>query len=195
MHRDAVSDEMLGISTSPPESEQSLGGGGADSSWIGCPRSLGSGQKMEIKRMSIRRLAERRPGALTRRGLEMMHTQLNTEGEEVSDEGVWTPVCQRYYLSILLPLLQATNSKEEKRELRTLVTALDLGIRGRNAQCLDTLMQRVKSKTMALAGNAPEAAQYLELMIDKAILTSPEEEEICLQIHRQDLKHQRLKRD
>ena len=125
-----------------------------------------------------------------------MHAQLTTEGEEVSDEGVWTPVCQRCYLSILLPLLQATISKEEKRELRTLVTALDLGIRGRNAQCLDTLMQRVKSKTMALAGNAPEAAQYLELIpIDKAILTSPEEEEICLQIHRQDLKHQRLKRD
>ncbi len=123
-----------------------------------------------------------------------MHNQLNDEGTELTDEQLWTPVCQRYWLSILAPNLKNL-SAEDRREVRTLVTAMDLGIKGNNVSCLDTLMQRFKAKTMSLAmGGGHEISQYLEpIPVEKSLVASPEEEQLALSMHRQDLKAKKLR--
>ncbi len=84
---------------------------------------------MEVKSLAIRRIAEKKAGLLTKKGLAQMHNQLNDEGTELTDEQLWTPVCQRYWLSILAPNLNNL-SAEDRREVRTLVTAMDKGAVG-----------------------------------------------------------------
>ncbi len=150
--------------------------------------------RMEVKRLAIRRIAERKPGLLTKKGLAQMHNQLSDEGTELTDDQLWTPVCQRYWLSILAPNLKNL-SAEDRREVRTLVTAMDLGVKGNNASCLDTLMRRFKAKTMSLAtGVGHEVSQYLELIpVEKSLVASPEEEQPALSMHRQDLKAKKLR--
>ena len=69
------------------------------------------------------------PSITQRRRLPSYHNQLNDEGTELTDEQLCTPVCQRYWLSILAPNLKKL-SAEDRREVRTLVTAMDKGAVG-----------------------------------------------------------------
>ena len=108
----------------------------------------------------VRGIADAYPGVLANQALGQMRANLlQTLGEA---EGVNTlpVVAVQYYRQVL----QKKSSGPMSRELLTLCAASDLLARGKAAQCLDLLLQRVKSAESTLSGTHWSVAQKLELL-------------------------------
>ena len=105
----------------------------------------------------VRRLSRRAPGVLAAQAMREMQSSLLTAtgGIWQQDQAAIQPLaCQYYRQSLAGP----------GREGLTLCWAIDLALQGRMAECVDALVQRLKSVEMVLQGSAWQIAQRLEVL-------------------------------
>ncbi|CAE7825917.1 unnamed protein product [Symbiodinium sp. CCMP2592] len=131
----------------------------------GLPARSGS-TSLVAKKRQLRKFAQENPGQLLRRGLENMRDQVGQlYGDQDVEEDKYSPVVNRYLLSVLLPNFPARQQPEERhREMRTLALGIDLLLKGKIDSAGDLFMQRFKSLTMALRDNDNRFGHYLELL-------------------------------
>ena len=128
---------------------------------------LGGSSKAAGKQRKLKRLSETKPGVLLSKGFYMMHEQLGSlYGEDHRGKGsdVLSPVALRYLLTVCLPQFKEGVSEVKMRELRTIATALDHLVSGRNGEAGDLLVQRMKSILMTMRDGSDTAARWLELL-------------------------------
>ncbi|CAK9102556.1 D-xylose-proton symporter-like 2 [Durusdinium trenchii] len=107
----------------------------------------------------IQRVADSCPGALGARSLaDMRRVLLQTAGFEEHSQLV-TPTAVQYFRQEL----QRKSTGPVARELLTLCSSVDYLLRGRAAQAVDCLLQRVKSIESTMAGSHWSVSQRLEL--------------------------------
>ena len=107
----------------------------------------------------VQRVAESCPGALGARSLtDMRRVLLQGAGLDEQNQLV-TPTAIQYFRQEL----QRKSTGPVARELLTICTAVDWLLRGRAAQAVDCLLQRVKSVEATMSGSHWSVSQRLEI--------------------------------
>ena len=114
------------------------------------------------EQQKVRRLSKRAPGVLAALAMREMQTSLLTAtgGLWQQDQTAIQPLAVQYFRQSLAPRLQGGPG----REGLTLCWAIDLALQGRMAECVDALVQRLKSVEMVSQGSAWQIAQRLEVL-------------------------------
>ena len=114
------------------------------------------------EQQKVRRLSKRAPGVLAALAMREMQTSLLTAtgGIWQQDQTAIQPLAVQYFRQSLAPRLQGGPG----REGLTLCWAIDLALQGRMAECVDALVQRLKSVEMVSQGSAWQIAQRLEVL-------------------------------
>ena len=99
------------------------------------------------EQQKVRRLSRRAPGVLAALAMREMQGSLLTASGGVwhQDQTAIQPLAVQYYRQALAPRLQGGPG----REGLTLCWAIDLALQGRMAECVDALVQRLKSVEMS----------------------------------------------
>ena len=120
----------------------------------------------------VRGIAEAFPGVLAHQALNQMKSNLMQHLEEDDKGGACQPVAVQYYRQVL----QRKAGGATARELLSLCAAADLLVRGRPAQALDLILQRVKSAESTLGGTHWTVSQKLEVLpAEQATITATSE--------------------
>ena len=126
----------------------------------------------------LQHTAERRPGKLTRQGLEAMGRHLaprygGDRGVNVRAGVDLEPIAQVYLTNVLLPSRPPGMNLCNERELRTLAEVLDHILRGDLLRAANIAIQRFKAVEAASSSEGSwEIAQRLELIPPTAISTT-----------------------
>jgi hypothetical protein len=122
------------------------------------------------KHREIMKMHQRRPGKLGQSGLRLMAGFLEERTGESREEKL-PAVALKYLLMVLIPARAAAAGKDGERlspgmirQLRTVATAIDMLVRGRQLESLDVLVQRYKALEMSLQDGGWSNAQHLELL-------------------------------
>ena len=107
----------------------------------------------------VRQVSERYPGCLAYDCLRSMRRSLLTTAGEEDEGGTLRPVAFLYYRNIL----SRRSSGPQAREMINLATSIDLILKGKVAQGLDALLQRLKAQEAVSHGTAWPVAQRIEL--------------------------------
>ena len=120
----------------------------------------------------VRGIAEAFPGVLAHQALNQMKSNLMQHLGEDDKGGACQPVAVQYYRQVL----QRKAGGATARELLSLCAAADLLVRGRPAQALDLILQRVKSAESTLGGTHWTVSQKLEVLpAEQATITATSE--------------------
>ena len=125
----------------------------------------------------VQRVAENCPGALAARSLTSMRKALLESSGLEDHSNILSPTAVKYFRQEL----QRKTSGPVGRELITLSSSVDLLLRGRVAQAVDVMLQRVKSVEATIAGSHWSVSQRLEIPPLDAQLIAPREEIITAQ--------------
>jgi len=151
----------------------------SDSSVFRFPSSKEAGHENSIQEM-----AAKHPGRLLRAGLKAMREF--AEPTEVLGGGRQDPlpaIAMKYLLTVLNTASEGDLSRRDKRELKTLATAIDFLARGKMAQLGDLLIQRFKSVETSSQTKSWRIAQNQELIgREGASTTSHKEREIAARV-------------
>ena len=120
----------------------------------------------------VQRVAENCPGALGARSLTSMRRALLESSGLDENANLLTPTAMKYFKQEL----QRKTSGPVGRELITLSSSVDLLLRGRVAQAVDVMLQRIKSVEATVAGSHWSVSQRLEIPPLDAQLIAPREE-------------------
>ena len=150
-------------------------------------------QRLDMKRLAIKKLAISKPGALSRRGLMEMHGQITEIDGTEEPEDIWTPICMKYLLTCFFP--NNKTEPDDRRFLRSLATGYDMMLKGHNLMAMDVFMQAMKSRCLQIQnGGSSAVGQHLELIsTDKGGTVSVEEREVAMRIQRNEGKLARLR--
>lgn len=107
----------------------------------------------------VRSVAENYPGALAAAAISQMRSCLLQELGTEERKGAVTPVALQY----LRQSIQKKATGGVLREALTLCSSIDQLVRARPAQCLDIMVQRLKSIEASLAGSHWSVSQKLEI--------------------------------
>ena len=129
-----------------------------------------------------RMVAERFPGSLAAEAIMTMRRSLLTSSGELGEEAAPGPVALLYYRSLLSRRAQGAQG----RELLNLATAIDALLRGRPAQCLDVLLQRMKAQEAIVHGTPWMIAQRMELVGNEQALIAGRSEMKSVQKENQE---------
>ncbi len=83
-----------------------------------------------------------------------------------------SPIVMQYLLAFLVPSIGRTIPVAQMRELKTLATAIDMTLVGRQDSASDVLMQRFRAIEMALRDGTWTVAKHVELVEDEHGSTS-----------------------
>ena len=122
-----------------------------------------------------------------RRPMREMQGSLLTASGGVwhQDQTAIQPLAVQYYRQALAPRLQGGPG----REGLTLCWAIDLALQGRMAECVDALVQRLKSVEMVSQGSAWQIAQRLEVLPpERPLLSSRGEAKEAIREQKEDQK-------
>eukprot|EP00971_Amphidinium_carterae_P044016 866021-Amphidinium_carterae.1 len=124
----------------------------------------------------IMKIAEERPGELTKETLKKMKEYLSLCDEETSDRSVdpWRPLVTCYLNTILLPSTDI--NLRNVRELVTIARCADCLLRGELERGLDVIMQRFKAVETAHFEGSWSGAKHLELVPDARVSAVPPKE-------------------
>ena len=125
----------------------------------------------------VQKVAEACPGALAARSLVSMRKVLLESAGLDAEEQLVSPTAVKYFRQEL----QKKTSGPVSRELVTLCSAVDHLLRGRAAQAMDCMLQRVKSVETTIAGSHWSVSQRLELPPLDMQTIAPREEIISAQ--------------
>ena len=137
------------------------------------------------------RVAQKKPGRLTRLALDEMTRYLTDKVESADLETKWAGQRAGAYLSQIILAAHPSMTLRMQRELQTISVTLDHLLAGRLAQGSDTLTQRLKACETALLEGNWLTARHLELIPPAAAsLVRAEEREMAA---KQELKAAKLK--
>ena len=126
--------------------------------------SSSTSESIEVfeEQQKVRRLAKRAPGLLAAQAMKEIQTSLLTATGGVwdQDQSSIQPLATQYYRQSLAPRLTGGPG----REALTLCWAIDLALQGRLAECVDALVQRLKSVELVSQGSAWQIAQRLKVL-------------------------------
>eukprot|EP00971_Amphidinium_carterae_P069241 1370143-Amphidinium_carterae.1 len=124
----------------------------------------------------IARVAEEKPGHLSRETLKKMRSYLSLKDESTGSQGEdpWRPVVTSYLNTILLPSTDV--SLRNVRELVTIARCADCLLRGQIHQSLDVMLQRFKAVETAHFEASWSQAKHLELIPDSRVSAVPARE-------------------
>ena len=133
---------------------------------------------------TIRRIAEKDPGALSKQGLAEMAKQLPKGGGEgsaggASGEGALRPIVMVYLMTYLIPSLNKAIPQGPLREMKTLAAAMDKMLHGRTDEGCDIVMQRFRALEMSLRDGTWKVAKHIELVADEEGSTSLDVREVA----------------
>ena len=157
----------------------------ADGSGSSCSRSSSASKDEDFDQdegffdseTKVQRVAENCPGALGARSLTSMRKALLESSGLEDHTNILSPTAMKYFRQEL----QRKTSGPVGRELITLSSAVDLLLRGRVAQAVDVMLQRIKSVEATIAGSHWSVSQRLEIPPLDAQLIAPREEIITAQ--------------
>ena len=139
------------------------------------------------------RAAQKKPGRLTRLGLDEMTRYLADRADDTEADQRWKGQKITAYLH---QVLLVTNPPQKiglrmLRELQTIAVTLDHLLSGRLPQATDTLMQRLKACEMSLTEGGWTTARHLEIIPpSSASLVQAEERELAA---KQEIRSLKLK--
>ena len=136
----------------------SSSGGGSTSSSTTSDEGLTTAEGIFAEETKTRAIGERFPGALALETLTMMRQNLLATAGEEGEQQTTRPIALLYFRN-----LGRKASGAQARELLNITCALDSLLRGRPAQTMDILCQRLKAQEAVLGGTNWAIAQRLEL--------------------------------
>lgn len=128
------------------------------------------------------RLAQKKPGRLSRIALDEMSRYLADKAETEEEAKSWRGQRVTAYLNQVIMTVHGPQKVGLRmtRELQTLSTALDHLMAGRLAHASDTLIQRLKACETSLWEGGWSTAKHLEIIPPTtATLVQPEERELA----------------
>ena len=137
----------------------SSSGSGSSSSTTTSDEGVPTAEGVFAEETKTKVIGDRFPGALALETLTMMRRSLLATAGEEGEEQMPRPVALLYFRNIL----GRKASGAQARELLNIASAIDSLLRGRPAQTMDILCQRLKAQEAVLAGTNWSIAQKLEL--------------------------------
>ena len=137
----------------------SSSGSGSTSTSTTSDEGLTTAEGVFAEETKIRAIGERFPGALALETLTTMRQNLLATAGEEGEQQTTRPIALLYFRKILGR--KATGA--QARELLNIACALDSLLKGRPAQTMDILCQRLKAQEAVLGGTNWAIAQRLEL--------------------------------
>ena len=138
------------------------------------------------------RAAQKKPGRLTRLGLDEMTRYLADRADDTEADQRWKGQKITAYLH---QVLLVTNPPQKiglrmLRELQTIAVTLEHLLSGRLPQATNTLMQRLKACEMSLTEGGWTTARHLEITPSSASLVQAKERELAA---KQEIRSLKLK--